>query len=404
MELVYLFCESGNIRIPFFGDDKDMFGRLASNGGKWDKSKNEFVFGQGIYVGNIREFFPGIPLVQVEENTISKPYTIGFFGRPWKNSGNESFVSSTNQKNDLLKSACMPDDKAILNPPRLPEKFPIHWQAKLETELHARKYSLSTVRAYLYYNRLICKVLQKTPEEIYPDDITQFLAALEKDKEQSASSVNLAISSIKFFQKNVLKNKGKFNINSAEQHRPRQDKRLPHVFSKAEIKKIIDMEKNPKHRLLLMLVYSSGLRVSEVVALKKEHIDLPRKLIYVRQGKGRKDRCTLLSERAAAFFSEYCSLYNIENWLFPGQPATNPLSIRSAQNIFEKAVRRAEIPRKTSIHSLRHTFATHLLESGTDIRYIQSLLGHSNLRTTERYTHIARRNILSIPSPLDCIE
>jgi site-specific recombinase XerD len=152
-----------------------------------------------------------------------------------------------------------------------------------------------------------------------------------------------------------------------------------------------------------MLAYSSGLRVSEVVALKREHIDLSRKVIYVRLGKGRKDRNTILSEKAAHFIEEYFNFFQIEKWLFPGQPPSHPLSIRSAQYIFDKALRHAEINKKISIHNLRHTFATHLLESGTDIRYIQSLLGHANLRTTERYTHVARRSILNIRSPLDTI-
>jgi len=167
--------------------------------------------------------------------------------------------------------------------------------------------------------------------------------------------------------------------------------------------KILNAEKNLKHRFLLTLVYSSGLRVSEVVALKKEHIDLSRKVIYIKRGKGRKDRCTLLSEKAARLFAEYCKITEIKNWLFPGQPATSPLSIRSAQKIFEKATHQADIHKEVSIHSLRHTFATHLLENGTDIRYIQNLLGHSSLRTTERYTHIAKGSILNIISPLDAM-
>ena len=219
-----------------------------------------------------------------------------------------------------------------------------------------------------------------------------------RDREYSASSINLAISAIKFFYKSVFKN----DI-SKDQHRPRDDKRLPAVLSKTEIGDILRLEKNLKHRLLLMLAYSSGLRVSEVVSLKRENIDLARKVIYIRLGKGRKDRCTILSEKAAMVLSQYCVLYDIKTWLFPGQPATNHLSIRSAQYIFDKAVQHAEITKRISIHSLRHTFATHLLESGTDIRYIQELLGHSSIRTTERYTHIARRSILNIQSPLDTI-
>jgi len=280
----------------------------------------------------------------------------------------------------------------------LPEKFPEHWQIKLNTELRSRKYSPQTRRSYQYYNRLLCRFLQKSPEEICCADIKQFLAAVEKERDYSASSMNLAISAIKFFYENILKNQS-----IDEQRRPRQDGRLPVILSKDEISTIICAESNPKHKLLLMLAYSSGLRVSEVVALKREHIDLERHVVYVKLGKGRKDRCTLLSEKAASLIAEYCAFFSISGWLFPGIPATRHLSIRSAQHIFEKATRRAEVAKRVSIHSLRHSFATHLLESGTDIRYIQELLGHSNIRTTERYTHVARRNILRIQSPLDSI-
>ena len=208
----------------------------------------------------------------------------------------------------------------------------------------------------------------------------------------------MAISALKFFYNKILRS----DI-VKDQRRPRHDKRLPMVLSKDEVMKILNAEKNLKHRFLLTLVYSSGLRVSEVVALKKEHIDLSRKVIYIKRGKGRKDRCTLLSEKAARLFAEYCKITEIKNWLFPGQPATSPLSIRSAQKIFEKATHQADIHKEVSIHSLRHTFATHLLENGTDIRYIQNLLGHSSLRTTERYTHIAKGSILNIISPLDAM-
>jgi hypothetical protein len=178
---------------------------------------------------------------------------------------------------------------------------------------------------------------------------------------------------------------------------------MPMVLSKTEVGTMLSMEKNPKHRLLLMLVYSSGLRVSEVIALKREHIDLSRKVIYIKQGKGRKDRSTILSEKAACCITEYCASNGITTWLFPGQPSSRPLSIRSAQHVFDKAASRAGILKKLSIHSLRHSFATHLLESGTDIRYIQALLGHSSTRTTEQYTHVACRSVLSITSPLDTL-
>ena len=408
MEVVYIFSDSASIRIPFFDVDRHLFRLLVSvGGGVWDNVRQEFVFGININSARFERIASYIPYVRVDENSSPQISIFGF----WKYSRMEPSVSCPAARDILPEKS--PVEKAylpapapelqqkkytMLGPLPQPEIFSEFWQNKLEDELRSRKYSPRTRRCYLYFNRLLCRTLQKTPEEIHAEEVTQFLASIEKDREYSASSINLAISAIKFFYREIMKD-GRIE----DQHRPRNDGRLPQVLSKDEIRRILDTEKNPKHRLLLMLVYSSGLRVSEVVALKMEHIDLSRKVIHIRLGKGRKDRCTLLSEKAALFITEYCDFFGIQKWLFPGQPPTRPLTIRSAQHIFDKAVRRAEIHKKISIHCLRHTFATHLLESGTDIRYIQSLLGHSNVRTTERYTHIARRNVLNIQSPLDSI-
>jgi len=389
MDVVYLFSESEMVRVPFFDYDPNLFRLFVRGGAKWDNALREFTFCSAESVRDNWNF--QVPFVRVDDNSPGQPQVFGFFERPWEVADNEEKPAR-----QYVEARCSPF--AFPRPPSLPEKFSELWRSRLEAELRSRKYSPRTQRAYVYYNRLICHTLQKTPEELRPDDVTQFLADMEKNREYSASALNLAISGIKFFFRNVLKDDG-----ISEQHRPRHDGRLPVVLSKEEISKILGMEKNPKHRLLLMLVYSSGLRVSEVVALKREHIDLSRKVIYVRLGKGRKDRSTLLSEKAAHFLEEYFAFYGIEKWLFPGQPSSRHLSIRSAQYIFDKALRHTGIPKKISIHSLRHTFATHLLESGTDIRYIQTLLGHANLRTTERYTHVAKRNVLSIKSPLDSI-
>jgi site-specific recombinase XerD len=241
--------------------------------------------------------------------------------------------------------------------------------------------------------------MEKQPEEVCPDDITNYLAHLNRDRNFASSSMNLAFSSLRFFYHRIMKREITRNL-----YRPRQDKRLPGVLSRSEVKLILDNEKNPKHRLLLMLAYSSGLRVSELVALKREHIDINRKLILVRAGKGRKDRYSILSRKTAQYITDYYAIHTIDDWLFPGQPSGKHLSIRSAQYIFDNAVVRTGIKKEVSIHSLRHTFATHLLENGTDIRYIQDLLGHNSLRTTERYTHVAKRSVLKIQSPLDSLE
>jgi len=336
MNIAYLFCESDGIRIPCVNFDEKVLNRLSELDSFWEKSWDF-------------EIIKNEPLL---------------------------FSSS------LLLS----------------EYFSNSLQEKLENEMRARKFSLKTQAAYIYFNRLFLRTMQKSPNEVTQEDITNFLALMERERNYSAATLNLAISSIKFFFRYIIKN----NI-VKEQQRPVHNKQLPIVLSPNEIIKILKTEKNLKHRLLLMLVYSSGLRVSEVVALKKEHIDLSRQVIYIRQGKGRKDRYTLLSEKAANFIKEYYDYFEIDKWIFPGQSGIKHLSIRAAQHIFDKATRNAGITKKVSIHGLRHSFATHLLENGTDIRYIQSLLGHSNIRTTERYTHVAKRDVLNIKSPLDNI-
>ena len=393
MDVVYAFYESSAVRIPFYDYDRNLFLRLVTQGGVWDKELCQFVFTRKISAEQFYQILSDVPgnhipreprsLVWVEENAPVPIRIFGFLEHPRENLPEEI--------------PCPSNFSSTMSAPlSLPEKLSKQWQSKLEAELRSRKYSPRTLRLYIYYNRLLCRTLQKTPEEMLTEDITQFLAGIEKDKGYSASSLNLAISAIKFFYKKVMKR----DIVD-EQYRPRQDKRLPVILSKEEINVILSMEKNIKHRLLLMLVYSSGLRVSEVVALKREHVDINRGVIYIRLGKGRKDRSTILSQKAACFVREYCSSADIQVWLFPGQPASHHLSIRSAQKIFDNAVKRAEITKKTSIHSLRHSFATHLLENGTDIRYIQTLLGHSSIRTTERYTHIAQKSLLNIQSPFD---
>ena len=401
MEAIYFFRDSASIRVPFYYYDRRLFDLLEDHGGVLDHKQRVFLLNHNIDVEKIHRAFSSFICVFVQKNS---PIRIFGFDKDLSQIPMDSFCENQavfpKNTNPLEKDSAntAKSDFSTLGPPPLPEKFPEHWRMILETELRARKYSLKTLRCYTYYNRLICRTLQKAPENIQPEDITKFLASVEKNRDYSASSINLAISAIKFFHGEILRRN-----DICEQHRPRHDKKLPMILSKTEISEMLHKERNPKHRLLLMLVYSSGLRVSEVVSLRKEHIDLGRKVIYVKNAKGRKDRCTLLSEKAANFIAEYYDFFNIETWLFPGQPSTHHLTIRSAQQIFDKAIRRANINKKISIHGLRHTFATHLLETGTDIRYIQSLLGHTNLRTTERYTHIARRNVLKIQSPLDTI-
>ncbi|GHT63068.1 hypothetical protein FACS1894110_00030 [Spirochaetia bacterium] len=358
MDVVYLVYEGEKITIPFFDQNPELFRKLARRpGALWDSRSRQFIMNQDTAILQALE---GIPVVECNKNLQEPIRTHHIFHE---------------------------------------ELFAPAWQGRLEQELLSRKYSPQTIKSYIHFNKTFCRTTGKRPEEVCPDDIKSYLAYLNKDRNFASSSMNLAFSSLRFFYHRIMKKEITRNL-----YRPRQDKRLPGILSRSEVKQLLDGEKNSKHRLLLMLAYSSGLRVSEVVALKREHIDLNRKLILVSAGKGRKDRYSILSHKTAQYIRNYYAVNTIDNWLFPGQPSGKHLSIRSAQYIFEKAIIRTNIQKEVSIHSLRHSFATHLLENGTDIRYIQDLLGHNSLRTTERYTHVAKRSILKIKSPLDSLD
>ena len=380
MNAVYIFYDGKTVTIPLTVFDESLLNHLAAYG-YWDKVNMRFILRYRLKGEQYRQIFPDRPIVEADDGQV---VVSGFFDRPW--SGRENATAYKLNEEDRF---------CFLANASLPEKFSLLWVGKLKEELSSRKYSRKTVESYIYFNQNLCRVLQKCPENIVEEDLKKYLAYLNTVKNMSSSSMNLAISAIRFFYNNVMRKKF-----GREQVRPRQDQRLPNVLSKEEIERLLDCEKNPKHRLLLMLTYSSGLRVSEVVSLKREHIDFSRKILHIHGAKGGKDRVTLLADRAVAFLHEYYIHYCIKDWLFPGQ-GKDHIRIRTAQSIFEKAVRQANIKKDVSIHSLRHTFATHLLENGTDIRYIQALLGHSNVKTTERYAQITPRSILRIQSPLD---
>ncbi len=220
---------------------------------------------------------------------------------------------------------------------------------------------------------------------------------LLNQQQNSHSYVNQSLSAIKFLYKHV------FNKNEplCELPRPKKENKLPSVLNKEEVLKIFNQVKNYKHKAILYLVYSSGLRVGEVVRLKVEDIDTERMMIHVKQGKGRNDRYTLLSEVALKALRKYAAIDKPETWLFPGRKEGSFLTERSVQKIFSNACEKAKICKNVSVHALRHSFATHLLEGGTDLRYIQELLGHKSSKTTEIYTHVSNKSLSKIQSPLD---
>ena len=267
----------------------------------------------------------------------------------------------------------------------------------MRRELRLRNYSYRTIKAYLQHLTGFTRYFRKSPAEMGNKEIMQYLVHLSEDRNISASYRNQAISALKFFYKRVLNRK----IEIEDLPRPKKESKLPAVLSKEEVNRLFAAVRNRKHLAILMLIYSSGMRVGEVVRLRPEDIDSERKLIRVRGGEGRKDRYTVLSDFALNVIREYYLAWKPEKYLFPGSRKGSHLNERSVQNVVYAARERAGIKKRFSTHALRHSFATHLLESGTDLRYIQELLGHKSARTTQIYTHVTRRDLARIVSPLD---
>lgn len=280
------------------------------------------------------------------------------------------------------------EDETSVLPPTIAEA--------MRTTFSVVKYSLKTRKRYTAiierYARFIdCPLFDSTAA-----DAIRFISSLERDCRASASTLNQAVSALRFLYVRILGREAPI------ERRPRPDHRLPSILSREEAHAIISAPRNIKHKLILALAYSAGLRVSEIASLRVSDIDADRNLIFVRSGKGRKDRYTLLAMKTKRILNIYTEVYQPSEWLFEGQHGGH-LSIRSIQGIFTHASKNAGISKNVSIHSLRHSFATHLLEDGTDIRYIQELLGHANAKTTQIYTHVAQKDFLRIHSPFDLL-
>ncbi len=268
---------------------------------------------------------------------------------------------------------------------------------QLETELKLRGFSQQTVKTYTRHNKLFLDYIKKEPNQVVEEDIRKYLAHMISDEKSSPRTIALKKAALKFLYDDLMK-KGIVNLKT-----PKIPKSHPNVLTKEEVKSLINTAPRDKTRLIIELIYSSGLRVSECVSLKVNDLDLDNKLIRVKSGKGNKDRITILSSAVVAELKRYIlTLEKNEVHLFPNFKGST-LSVRNIQKLIQKAAVNAGIKKKVSPHTLRHSFATHLLESGTDIRLIQELLGHSSLSTTELYTHISTQMIKSIKSPLDSL-
>lgn len=267
----------------------------------------------------------------------------------------------------------------------------------IEEKLTLKGYSPKTHKSYCGHIRRFLYFTNKEPNNLDNRDIQEYLLHLLKEQEVSHAYVNQAISAIHFLFWEILRKE----IELDNIPRPKKEQKLPEVLSQEEVERILNAVRNIKHRLILLLTYSAGLRVSEVIHLQVANIDEERMLIHIQQGKGRKDRYTILSPIALKLLKDYIRVFYIDGWLFPGEKENTHLTERSAQKIFESACFKSKITKKVSIHSLRHSFATHLLEQGTDLRYIQEILGHRNSKTTEIYTHVSKKSLARIHSPLD---
>jgi integrase/recombinase XerD len=250
---------------------------------------------------------------------------------------------------------------------------------KLRYSEHSRKNYCTQFLKFLQ------TIYPKTVEDFGAEEVHSYLLQLA-DRNFSLSAQNIAINAIKFYLEQVKE--GPRQVYHID--RPRKAFQLPVVMSAEEVKALLWATNNLKHRCLMFMLYSSGLRISELLNLKKTDLDFDRKLVYVKSGKGRKDRITLLSSVASEYIQYYLDLYCPQHWLFEG-PGGKRYGASSVNNIIHVNAGKVNIRKKVSAHTLRHSFATHLLEHGTDLRYIQVLLGHESSRTTERYAHVTRK-------------
>jgi site-specific recombinase XerD len=265
-------------------------------------------------------------------------------------------------------------------------------------ELNQRRYACSTVKSYTgCFERFINYYGKKEITELGEEDIKHFIQNLINNR-HSDSSVNMHINAIKFYYEVVEKMPNRFY----DFARPQKEERLPEVLSKAEVLKMIANCYNLKHKCIVSLLYSAGLRRSELLNLKLTDIDSGRMAILISQSKGKKDRLSILGNTILKDLRAYFKSYRPKVFLFEGAQGQQ-YSSTSVSKIVKKAAQRAGIKKRVTPHMLRHSFATHLLEAGTDLRYIQTLLGHNSSNTTEIYTHVAVNAFKNIKNPLDCL-
>jgi len=295
----------------------------------------------------------------------------------------------------------------IKTKPKVPEKVSRDYSHRSTTELpkgyfellKQKRYSENTVKTYsAYFKDFMHYFSERDLTELSVEEINAYLLELINKWNITTSEQNQRINAIKFFyEKVLLKEKHIYNI-----ERPRKEKILPDVLSKEEIGAMLEVTNNLKHKTIIGTLYSCGLRRSELINLKIKDIDSKRMLVHIKGAKGKKDRYVQLAESLLILLREYYKMYRPNEWLIPGQTG-GQYSPTSVLNIVKSAAKKAGITKRVTPHMLRHSFATHHLEQGTDLRYIQVWLGHESSKTTERYTHVSQKNFIKFKNPMDDI-
>ncbi len=270
---------------------------------------------------------------------------------------------------------------------------------KMISMMERENYSQSTIKIYVHAVKNLALYHGLCPSELSADQIGAYLGHV-RSQGHSWSTVNTLYGGIKWSYTRVLER----DWNHRQLPRPRREKRLPEILSREEVKRLIESIPNLKHQTAIMVMYSGGLRIGEVVKLRAKDIDSDRMLIRIEQAKGKKDRYTLLSPTALIWLRRYWKYYRpVGAWLFEGADKTSHWSISSLRKVFNRAVAKAGIRKKVSSHILRHSFATHLLEQGVDTLTIKELLGHSQLQTTAKYLHVRQSRLSSLDNPLESL-
>jgi len=268
-------------------------------------------------------------------------------------------------------------------------------------DMTGRGLSPNTHESYIAAVRGLARHYRRSPEELSAEEVRAYLAHMITARKLSWSTCNVAVSAFRFLYQTTLGHEAA----TFEIPRPKQSQRLPEILSREEVSRLLESPPNPKHRLLLATIYSAGLRVSEAVRLELRDVDRGRMTLRIEQGKGRKDRVVPLSRRLLRQIEAHWKTHPPRQpWLFPNRQGTRPVDVTLAQKVFLMAKLRTGIRKRGGIHSLRHAYATHLIESGADVPTVQSLLGHRSVSTTMRYFHLSQSRLAAIRSPLDLLD